>query len=119
MPVRSLHSSVMKWPDREKVSRAVADWTRQLLLKRTDVVRVGYFGSYARGDWGTGSDLDMIVVVSASDAPFGQRTLGPDVLDLPVGVDLIIYTCDEWQALADRDGRFYRDMMKEAVWVVK
>lgn len=117
MPVRSLRSSVLKWPDRETVHRAVVEWTRQILSGRPDIVRVGYFGSYARGNWGMGSDLDMIVVVAAPDAPFGERSLGQDVLDLPVGVDLLIYTSDEWQALPARDGRFYREVIDEAVWV--
>jgi len=80
-------------------------------------VRIGYFGSYARGDWGVGSDLDIVAVVSASDDEFGQRTLGPEVLDLPVSVDLIVYTEDEWRALAARDAKFYRKLMEEAVWL--
>jgi predicted nucleotidyltransferase len=40
------------------------------------VVRIGYFGSYARGDWGVGSDLDVIAVVAFSDEAFTRRALG-------------------------------------------
>ena len=117
MPVRSLRSSVLRWPDRETVHGAVAGWAANLVNSRADICGVGYFGSYARGDWGMGSDLDVIVVLKTSNAPFGERTLGQDVLNLPVSVDLIIYTVDEWRALATRDGKFYREIMSEAVWV--
>ncbi len=61
MPVRSLNSSVLKWPSRKTVDRAVRSWTAEQVQQRPEIVRLGYFGSYARGDWGVGSDLDLIV----------------------------------------------------------
>ncbi len=117
MPVRSLHSSVLKWPDRQAVYEALLQWLGKLLTIRTDVQKVGYFGSYSRGDWGTGSDLDLVVVLDASDVPFGRRSLGSDVLDIPVSVDLLVYTADEWRLLEKTNTRFYRTIVKEVVWV--
>lgn len=117
MPVRSLRSSVLRWPDRESVHQAMTSWVRELLRERPDLIRIGYFGSYARGDWGVGSDLDVVAVVTSSDRAFGRRTLGMGALRLPVDVDLIIYTEDEWRTLAARDAKFYRTMVEEAVWV--
>lgn len=119
MPVRSLRSSVMRWPDRESVHKALSTWVGVLLRDRADIVRVGYFGSYARDDWGVVSDLDVVAVIVASDAPFGQRTLGAGVLDLPVSVDLIVYTEEEWRSLALRDAMFYRKIAEEVVWVYR
>jgi predicted nucleotidyltransferase len=58
MLVRSLHSSVLKWPDREIVDKAVKEWACKIRQGRPDIVNIGYFGSYARGEWGVGSDLD-------------------------------------------------------------
>ncbi|MFQ5811257.1 MAG: nucleotidyltransferase family protein, partial [Armatimonadota bacterium] len=66
MPVRSLHSSVLRWPDREIVLDALRRWTDRLARGHANVRRLGYCGSYARGDWGVGSDLDIIVVIAAS-----------------------------------------------------
>ncbi len=63
MPVRSLSSSVLKWPDHESVSQKLRVWVEEILRNRTDIVSVGYFGSYARGDWGVGSDLDLLIIV--------------------------------------------------------
>src|SRR5207247_237446 len=75
MPVRSLNSSVLVWPDRAQVDRAARVWAEAVARDRSDVQRIGYFGSYARGDWGVGSDLDLVAVVDAPEEPFEQRSV--------------------------------------------
>ena len=52
MPVRSLSSSVLRWPDIRAVDEATRRWAVEEVGRRKGVLRVGYFGSYARGDWG-------------------------------------------------------------------
>lgn len=89
---------------------------RQIRL-HPEILRAGYFGSYARGDWGVGSDLDLIVIVRRSDQPFGERAQAWDTLNLPVPVDLLVYTQDEWQSLLERGARFPQVVEREAVWV--
>jgi hypothetical protein len=49
MPVRSLNSSVLKWPDRASVDRAVRAWAIDAAGQHPELLRAGYFGSYARG----------------------------------------------------------------------
>jgi hypothetical protein len=92
MPVRSSGSSVLRWPDRDQVERAAGEWARRVAELRPDVRRLGYFGSYARGDWGVGSDLDLIAVVGESVEPFDRRGLAFDVLSLPVPAEILVYT---------------------------
>ncbi len=116
MPVKSLRSSVLKWPNRETVDRAVRIWAERVARERPEVLRIGYFGSYARGDWGVGSDLDLIVIVRRSDLPFERRAVDWDTSPLPVPTDLLIYTQEEWEAL-DRGGRFYQTLLQETIWV--
>ncbi len=60
--------------------------------RNSNVLSIGYFGSYARGDNGVGSDLDGIVIVKDSKAPFGKRGTEWDLSILPVPFDLLIYT---------------------------
>ncbi|MGD9546182.1 MAG: nucleotidyltransferase domain-containing protein [Candidatus Krumholzibacteriia bacterium] len=96
MPVRSLTSSVLRWPD---------------------LLRVGYFGSYARGNWGVGSDLDLVLIVSHADRPFIERARQWDATGLPVPADVIVYTPDEWDAVLARGDRFARVMADELTWV--
>ena len=116
MPVRSLSSSVFTWPDAPTVDRAVRRWAVKMAQGRSGVLRIGYFGSYARGDWGVGSDLDLIIVVEAAEQPFERRAAAWDATDLPVPADVLVYTRDEWEALRQQ-GKFYAMVMREAVWV--
>jgi predicted nucleotidyltransferase len=116
MPVRSSSSSVLVWPDATAVDRAARRWASRLAQERPGVRRIGYFGSYARGDWGPGSDLDMLVVVDRADEPFARRAARWDTTDLPVPVDLLVYTEAEWRA-RDRASRFVRTIERDTVWL--
>ncbi len=117
MPVRSLSSPVLKWPEARAVEQAVRDWAEALGRLRPDVLRIGYFGSYARGDWGVGSDLDLLIIVEHANQPFARRGVEWDVTGLPVPAEVLVYTEAEWQALARAGGRFSRTVAAEAVWV--
>ncbi|MEW6772267.1 MAG: nucleotidyltransferase domain-containing protein [Bacillota bacterium] len=119
MPVRSLSLSVFRWPDARTVEEAVRLWAEKVAAARPEVLHVGYFGSYARGDWGVGSDLDLIMIVEDSPLPFTRRAAEWDVTDLPVPADLLVYTLDEWELLKRRKGRFYQTVMREAVWIYR
>ena len=116
MPVKSSTSSLIKWPDRPAVDRAVRDWARQTAERRAEVLRIGYFGSYARGDWGVGSDLDVLVLVRRSSTPFERRSSQWPAEELPVPADVLVYTLSEWEAL-DPKGRWRRTLAAEVVWV--
>ncbi len=116
MPVRSLTSPVLRWPDAEEVARAVRRWAEGLGRRRPDVVRIGYFDSYARGDWGVGSDLDVVIVVSHSYQPFLRRACEWDATELPVPADVLVYTENEWERF-ERESRFARALRDEVRWV--
>ncbi len=116
MPVRSLASSVFAWPDAQAVKDALRHWAEAVAAAMPAVRRVGYFGSYARGDWSVGSDLDVIVVVAAAEKPFERRALDWNLTELPVPVDVLTYTDAEWRSL-DPESRFARTVATEAVWV--
>ena len=110
MPVRSLDSSIIRWPDRDQVDAAVRRLAIELAASRPDLLRVGYFGSYADGRWGVGSDVDVIIVVSGSDEPFPRRAAAFDVSSLPVPADVLVYTTDELERVSPR-------ILDGTVWV--
>lgn len=117
MPARSLNSSVLRWPDQATVHASAVAWAEAQRRCRPDIVRIGYFGSYATGRWGVGSDLDMVVVIEKSDEPFERRAAVWDVAVLPVHVDLMVYTRTEWERLMQKPGRFQQHIEKHAVWL--
>ncbi len=116
MPVRSLNSSVLTWPDAKTVHQAVCRWAAEIARAHPHVLRIGYFGSYARGDWGVGSDLDLLLIVRHAELSPERRAAAWDVTDLPVPADLLVYTAEEWEAL-DPHRKFARVLKQEVVWV--
>jgi predicted nucleotidyltransferase len=117
MPVRSLRSPVLRWPDRDTVERAAREWARGEAPRHPGLVRLGYFGSYARGDAGVGSDLDLVAIVERSDSPFERRALAWDLSSLPVPAEILVYTREEWGRLNREGGRFARTLEREARWL--
>lgn len=117
MQERSSNSRVHKWPDRDAVEAALRRWIPQELLRHPEAIRIGYFGSYARGDWSVGSDVDLIAIVRDSSRPFGERAIEWDLLNLPVPADLLVYTGAEWSSLESEDSSFARAVAHEAVWL--
>jgi predicted nucleotidyltransferase len=91
------------------VDQAARRWAEDLTRAETGVVAVGYFGSYARGDWGVGSDLDVVVIVEHSPEPFERRAAPLDATQLPVPADVLVYTRAEWEKLPARP--------REVVWL--
>ena len=116
MPTRSLNTFVLKWPEYETVINALKMWASNTIEKQADVIRIGYFGSYARGDWGVGSDLDLVIIISHSDEPFEKRAAKWEVTNLPVPADLLIYTEAEWNSL-NQQSKFTQMLLAETIWL--
>jgi predicted nucleotidyltransferase len=85
--------------------------------QHSDLLRIGYFGSYARGDWSVGSDLDLVAIVEDSTETFERRSLTWDLSELPVPASLLVYTLAEWKRMQERGGRFADALEQETVWV--
>lgn len=90
------------------MDQAARDWATSAVKCRPGTIRVGYFGSYARGNWGVGSDLDLVAISESASEPFECRSLSWDLSRLPVPAQLLVYTLSEWQLLLTQGGRFAR-----------
>lgn len=117
MPPRSLTSSVLIWPTHQQVVEALHLWAREALEQQPQLLGIGYFGSYARGDWGVGSDLDVLLIVSESSDPFERRASRWDLSTLPVPTDVLVYTPQEWEQITVQPG-FGTRLKREVVWVL-
>lgn len=116
MPTRSLRSPVLRWPDAARVDSAARGWAASEASADSGIERIGYFGSYARGDWGVGSGLDLVVVLDTSTEPFERRGLAFQTSELPVPADVVVYTAADWREVSGRPG-FGRTVAGEVVWV--
>jgi uncharacterized protein len=111
MPVRSLRTSVLRWPSHSAVHAAVSEWGRGVIAADSRVSRVGYAGSYARGDWGVGSDVDVVILLRATREPFIERGRAFDATELPVPADILVYTEAEWDRMQRDSG------LDPVVWI--
>ena len=117
MPVRSLTSFVLRWPERAFVLERLEQWAAEERKRHPRLNALGCFRSYARGDAGVGSDLDLVPVVAESDIPFERRSLDWDLSALPVPAEILIYTEQEWRNLIASGGRFARMIENETIWI--
>ena len=73
------------------------------------------FGSHARGTAGADSDVDVIVV-APTDRPFVDRFRDylPAIVDAETGVDLLIYTPEEFARMQTEGRPFLVDALAGA-----
>ena len=117
MPVRSLNSSIIKWPSDKQVIFSLEKWVKDILQVNEDIIQIGYFGSYAQGNWGVGSDLDIIIILRQSKLPFEKRNQGWGEQSLPVPTDILIYTQLEWESMKKEKTPFFLRINREVKWV--
>jgi predicted nucleotidyltransferase len=95
------------------VLAAAAAWARALYARDPNVLGVGYFGSYARGDAGVGSDLDVVILTRERGGSM------PDATRLPVPVDTLVFSQGEWDTLKRQGGRLARTLERETIWFTR
>jgi hypothetical protein len=97
-----------------QVLAAARQWVVALRRARPEIVRVAYFGSYARGDYVPGSDFDVLIEVSTSDCgDWRHRGDSYAPAGLPVGLNLFVYTTDELARLRVAGDGFLRTIEAE------
>ena len=116
MPKRSLSSRVLRWPEPATVLAAASKWATAFGPTQPDLLGIGYVGSYARGDWGVGSDLDLVLVLRRAEEPFHERAGKFERPRLPVPVDLV-YTTAEVEAFQKEGRRFGQVLDQELKWL--
>ncbi|MFQ5601147.1 MAG: nucleotidyltransferase domain-containing protein [Candidatus Krumholzibacteriia bacterium] len=90
-----MDSVEVKSIDSEAVRRATDAWAHRLLGDHPEIEEIVVFGSFARGTYAPGSDLDALIVLAQSNKAFRDRI--PEYLPdaFPVGLDLLPFTRDE------------------------
>lgn len=117
MPVRYSSSQVLRWPSKLEVEESMLRWAMDERKRHPELLRIGYFESYARGDAGVGSDLDIVAVIRESEAPFERRAIDWDLSPLPVPAEILIYTQAEWDDLMESGNRFASMLERDTIWL--
>ena len=84
------------------------------LLTVSDPVQIVLSGSYARGDFGPGSDMDLLVIEEGIEHVRQESVrLRQALRGLPVPVDVIVATPEHVQRYRDAIGLIYGPAMRE------
>jgi predicted nucleotidyltransferase len=99
--------------------RAIEALLRRLLLAYSDgILTVTLFGSKARGDDASGSDIDVLVVVADEDWTIKHeiRTLGARIsLDYDVLFNLYVIEQERWLWMGEINHPLHRRIRNEGV----
>jgi predicted nucleotidyltransferase len=117
MPKKSSSFVKVFFADKDKVLCQLKEYVRRLKSQRSEVEKVGLFGSYATDSYGPASDADLFIVLSHSDKRFVDRIpeFVPD--NLTIGCDVFPYTEEEITKMKDDGNHWIRHVLKEVVWL--
>lgn len=103
------------WLDRAEAVSRLRRAAEALAQRHTEIERVVLFGSLARGDAVPGSDADLLIVISASDLPFLDRSVRYRPEGVGLGVDVLVYTRAEVERMLAEGNRFVADALREGI----
>ena len=109
MPVRSLNSAVLKWPEQAAVLNKTKQWAILEGERNKNIKNIYCFGSVVSRNWGVGSDLDILIEVNTSKMSFPLRGLKCDTSRIPVPVEIMVYTTEELNKMQAEKRRFAKE----------
>jgi hypothetical protein len=109
---------VLRWPSSEQVIDQATAWAKAQQQQNPDLLAVGLYGSYGRGDAGVGSDLDLVLILEACSLPIWERLRRWDTGSLLLACDLLVYSRPEWQSLPQWNPRLAEALRYDTRWLV-
>jgi hypothetical protein len=117
MPESLQPGSVLRWPSAEQVLEQAERWAERQHHLNPELLAVGVFGSYGRGDAGVGSDLDLVLILRECSEPIWQRLRHWQTGSLPLACDLLLYSLREWQTLPQWNPRLAAVLRQDTRWL--
>jgi predicted nucleotidyltransferase len=114
---RSYGSVEISSVDRPALLAALSEKARRLAAAHPEIEEVLLFGSFARGGYTPESDVDLMIVVGASEVPFLKRADAYRDLfsDLPFDVFPLVYTRAELTRMQAEGNLFVRSALEHAI----
>jgi predicted nucleotidyltransferase len=110
----SVQISSVDYPTLIKKLRTIA-----LTIKKDipAVKRIMLFGSFARKNYTPESDVDILVIMQHIDVPFLERRdiLEPYFRDIPLDVNVIVYSEQEIHRLSTGSNTFIADVLEDSL----
>ena len=106
-----MSSVVIKSVDKDQIRDAVTSYSKRLRVEHPELLRIIWFGSWVTGLPAPGSDVDLCLIVSSCDKPARDRISDYLPLGFPTGVDLLVYTQDEFDRLREISPGLYQAIL--------
>ncbi len=111
--------SELHWPDNfinRKTNKIVKRFIN-LIIKKFNLKKIIIFGSFARGDYHKGSDLDLIIV-----GEFKERFIDRigEIIELnesDLEIEAMVYTEEEFQKMIQERRPFIEQVLEEGIVV--
>jgi len=90
------------------------------IIRKTNPEKIYLFGSRVSGGSNEQSDIDLIIVAPSDERPLDRRMELRRMLieyDRRIGLDLLVYTPDEFNMLAKEPSSFIFSVVKQGVKV--
>lgn len=107
------------WPDNfinRKANKIVKRFIN-LIVKKFNLKKIIIFGSFARGDYHKGSDLDLIIVGEFKDRFIDRIGKIIELNDSDLEIDVMVYTEEEFQKMIKERRPFIEQALEEGIVV--
>ena len=98
-----------------KLLEEAVERIKEVLPEVEGVERVSIFGSYAKGRRDLFTDLDVLVVMRTRDGFVERLKKLYSLLCVPVDMDLVCYTPEEFEKMKREGNPFVRKILEEEV----
>ena len=107
------------WPDNfinRKTNKIVKRFIN-LIIKKFNLKKIIIFGSFARGDYHKGSDLDLIIVGEFKERFIDRIGKIIELNDSDLEIEAMVYTEEEFQKMIKEKRPFIEQVLKEGIVV--
>jgi len=108
-------SAKVTYFDKEAVWQALRELAPQMAAAHPEISKIFVFGSLARDEAVPGSDVDLLLVLTKTDAPFRERAAKYRPDRFPVGMDVFAYTREEVRRMVAEGNFFLKRALAEGV----
>ena len=111
--------SELCWPDNfiNRKSNKIVKRFINLIIKKFNLKKIIIFGSFARGDYHKGSDLDLIIVGEFKERFIDRIGKIIELNDSDLEIDAIVYTEEEFQKMIKERRSFIEQALEEGIVV--
>ena len=107
------------WPDNfiNRKSNKIVKRFINLIIKKFNLKKIIIFGSFARGDYHKGSDLDLIIVGEFKERFIDRIGKIIELNDSDLEIEAMVYTEEEFQKMIKERRPFIEQALEEGIVV--